>query len=190
MGTSPPLLSILIISLSFLSQVNQIHRFTGRHEDPQSSWDLWVLRYPQSCSHCPVHLYTEIRVSTYWTLPSLCIIIIAAVFVFIYGRSRLLFSQECRHSAFLSEAFLLGQRHFKKTGLLNACARPSARGLSLLLSAARSFISRFTRHHIWRLTFLWKGNDRKVTEPIWQFLCFHSNRKSTRPEIWMNASER
>lgn len=57
-----PLLLILVLC-PFPPQVNQIHSFTGCHENPQGSWDLWILRYPKGCSHCPVHLYTKIRVS-------------------------------------------------------------------------------------------------------------------------------
>lgn len=102
-------------------QVNQIHSSTGRHQGPQGSRDLWILRYFKSCSYCSVHLHTKVRVSTplcvlrflfCWTSCEVLCISVDNMLTAI-----LLFPQECGYSAFLSKAFLLWKSDLKKTGL-------------------------------------------------------------------------
>lgn len=59
-----PQAKVCLMQMSLFSpQVNEIHSFTNCLQSPQGSWNLWVLRHPQSRPHCSVHLYTKTGVS-------------------------------------------------------------------------------------------------------------------------------
>lgn len=67
----------------FPLQVNQIHSFTGCLKGPQGTWDLWIIWHLKSCSHCPVHLHTKIRVSASKLITFWCFILFKLHLVFL-----------------------------------------------------------------------------------------------------------